>query len=63
MGGKGCDHQDMCAELMTFEVEIVLLALPHRESEKQHLDNSTTLQPWCAAGRAGHCLLKAQVGT
>ena len=35
MGGKACDHQDMGAEPQTSEVEIVLLGVPRRESEKR----------------------------
>ena len=62
MGGKACDHQDRGAELQTSEVEIVPLGVPRREPEKRHLDTSAALRPRCAAGRAGLCLLKGQVG-
>lgn len=62
MGGKACDHKDTAAEQQTSELGIVLLAVPHHDSEKLHLDNGAALRPSCAAGKAGLCLLKAQVG-
>lgn len=62
MAGTACDHREVGAELQTSEVQIVLLAVPHRERDKLPLDDGAALRPRCAAGKAGLCLLEALVG-
>ena len=59
VGGKACVQQDASIELQASEVEAVLRDLPGHMCEELHLRHSAALQPRCAWGEEGLCVLPA----